>query len=235
MCQPSNHLTNWCYFLLSPRVPLPSEPPPPPPPQDGPTYEEMKTKIYIIRYNNKNLIIQVVILLILILAAAAAITFIILRVNKDKEEAASMYNCTVVYRWLYTYSPIFWIEFVSKLSRQSLLMVGRRWNWLSWQFTDKLDANFVVGRRWKWLSWQFTDKLDSKYWGVSVKSPVSHRRTGSAIALYHSKSQQRGGSKYVELAQPLPFSHSPVVSTVPVLEMSGTQFRVHFVCAEMYF
>ena len=20
-------------------------------------------------------------------------------------------------------------------------MVGRRWNWLSWQFTDKLDAN----------------------------------------------------------------------------------------------
>ena len=27
---------------------------------------------------------------------------------------------TMVYRWLYTYSPIFWIEFVSKLSRQSL-------------------------------------------------------------------------------------------------------------------
>ena len=26
-------------------------------------------------------------------------------------------------------------------------MVGRRWNWLSWQFTDKLDTNFMVGRR----------------------------------------------------------------------------------------
>ena len=31
------------------------------------------------------------------------------------------------------------------------------------------------------------------------------------------------------------FSHSPVVSTVPVLELFGTRFRVHFVCAEMYF
>ena len=27
---------------------------------------------------------------------------------------------TMVYRWLYTYSPIFWIEFVSKLSRRSV-------------------------------------------------------------------------------------------------------------------
>ena len=68
---------------------------------------------------------------------------------------------TMVYRWLYTYSPILCIEFVSKLSRQSVspsvqLMVGRRWKWLSWQFTDKLDANFMVGRRWNWLSWQFT-------------------------------------------------------------------------------
>ena len=29
-------------------------------------------------------------------------------------------KCTMVYRWLYTYSPIFCIEFVSKLSRQSV-------------------------------------------------------------------------------------------------------------------
>ena len=28
--------------------------------------------------------------------------------------------CTMVYRWLYTYSPIFCIEFVRKLSRQSV-------------------------------------------------------------------------------------------------------------------
>ena len=34
----------------------------------------------------------------------------------------------------------------------------------------------MVGRRWKWLSWQFTDKLDSKYWGASVKSPINHRK-----------------------------------------------------------
>ena len=45
-------------------------------------------------------------------------------------------------------------------------MVGRRWKWLLWQFTDKLDANFMVGRRWKWLSWQFTDKLDANLWSV---------------------------------------------------------------------
>ena len=46
-------------------------------------------------------------------------------------------------------------------------MAGRRWNSLSWQFTDKLDANFMVGRRWNWLSWQFyTDKLDAKLWSV---------------------------------------------------------------------
>ena len=49
-------------------------------------------------------------------------------------------------------------------------MVGRRWKWLSWQFTDKLDANFMVGRRWKWLSWQFTDKLDSNLWSVDGES-----------------------------------------------------------------
>ena len=28
--------------------------------------------------------------------------------------------CTMVYRWLYTYFPILWIEFVSKLSRRSV-------------------------------------------------------------------------------------------------------------------
>ena len=33
----------------------------------------------------------------------------------------------------------------------------------------------MVGRRWNWLSWQFTDKLDAKYLGVSVKSPINHR------------------------------------------------------------
>ena len=31
-----------------------------------------------------------------------------------------LHNTTMVYRWFYTYSPIFCIEFVSKLSRQSL-------------------------------------------------------------------------------------------------------------------
>ena len=64
-------------------------------------------------------------------------------------------------------------QFTDKLDAN--FMVGRRWNWLSWQFTDKLDANFMVGRRWNWLSWQFPDKLDAKYWGVSVKSPINHR------------------------------------------------------------
>ena len=24
----------------------------------------------------------------------------------------------------------------------------------------------MVGRRWKWLSWQFTDKLDANLWSV---------------------------------------------------------------------
>ena len=42
--------------------------------------------------------------------------------------------------------------------------------WLSWQFTDKLDANFMVGRRWKWLSWQFTDKLDANLLSVDGES-----------------------------------------------------------------
>ena len=28
----------------------------------------------------------------------------------------------------------------------------------------------MVGRRWKWLSWQFTDKLDSNLWSVDGES-----------------------------------------------------------------
>ena len=59
-------------------------------------------------------------------------------------------------------------QFTDKLDAN--FMVGRRWKWLSWQFTDKLDANFMVGRRWKWLSWQFTDKLDANLWSVDGES-----------------------------------------------------------------
>ena len=77
--------------------------------------------------------------------------------------------CTMVYRWLYTYSPIFCIEFVSKLSRQSVSpSTDHKLNWWSvdgesdWQTRCKL----MVGRRWNWLSWQFTDKLDANLWSV---------------------------------------------------------------------
>ena len=31
------------------------------------------------------------------------------------------------------------------------------------------------------------------------------------------------------------FSQSHTVSTVPEIELSGTRFRVHFTCAEIYF
>ena len=40
-----------------------------------------------------------------------------------------------------------------------------------WQTRCKL----MVGIWRNWLSWQFTEKLDAKYWGVSVKSPINHR------------------------------------------------------------
>ena len=43
-----------------------------------------------------------------------------------------------------------------------------------WQTRCKL----MVGRRWNRRSWQFTDKLCAKYWEVCVKSPMNHRKIG---------------------------------------------------------
>ena len=63
-------------------------------------------------------------------------------------------------------------------------MVGRRWNWLSWQFTDKLDASFMVGRRWKWLSWQFTDKLDANLWSVDGESDCRDSLLTNSMQIY---------------------------------------------------
>ena len=48
----------------------------------------------------------------------------------------------------------------------SSLSVNCHDNWLSWQFTDKLDGNFIDGRPWNWLSWQSTDKLDANLWSL---------------------------------------------------------------------
>ena len=94
-------------------------------------------------------------------------------------DVISTLDSTMFYRWLYTYSPIFCIEFVSKLSRQSVSpSTDHKLNWwsvdgetdcrdslltnsiqTSWSVDgEKLDPNFMVGRRWNWLSWQFTNK-----------------------------------------------------------------------------
>ena len=76
---------------------------------------------------------------------------------------------TMVYRWLYTYYPIFCIEFVSRLSRRSVSSV-----------------QLMVGRRWNRPSWQFTDKLDAKYWEVSVKSPINRRNIVISVSVRSS-------------------------------------------------
>ena len=45
-----------------------------------------------------------------------------------------------------------------------------------WSVNGQTRFKRMVSRRWNRPSCQFTDKLDSKYWGVSVKSPINHRK-----------------------------------------------------------
>ena len=37
---------------------------------------------------------------------------------------------------------------------------------LIWSESVVIYVNYIDGRRWNWLSWQFTDKLDADLWSV---------------------------------------------------------------------